>query len=129
MNNPFFSEWKTPFKTPPFDKIKHEHYMPAFEKSIQEHNKEIEAVISNTAKPTFKNTIEALEKSGELLNKVNRVFSAMSSANTDDEMQTIAEKSASLLSKHADDIYLNPKLFAKIIQQMNNWLRVTSFVT
>ena len=114
MNNPFFSEWKTPFKTPPFDKIKHEHYMPAFEKSIQEHNKEIEAVISNTAKPTFKNTIEALEKSGELLNKVNRVFSAMSSANTDDEMQTIAEKSASLLSKHADDIYLNPKLFAKI---------------
>lgn len=114
MNNPFFSEWKTPFQTPPFDKIKHEHYMPAFEKGIKDHDKEIEAVINNTAKPNFKNTIEALEKSGELLTKVNRVFSAMSSANTDDEIQAIAEKSASLLSKHSDDIFLNPKLFAKI---------------
>jgi len=114
MNNPFFSEWKTPFKTPPFDKIKHAHYLPAFEKGIQEHAKEVDEVIKNSAKPTFKNTIEPLEKSGELLNNVNRIFGAMSSANTDDEMQTIAEKTASMLSKHNDDIYLNSKLFAKV---------------
>ncbi len=72
--NPFFTEWKTPFSTPPFGKIKTEYYMPAFEKGIDEQKKEIEKIISNPDVPTFQNTIEALEYSGALLNKVSGVF-------------------------------------------------------
>jgi peptidyl-dipeptidase Dcp len=114
MNNPFFTKWKTPFQTPPFTEIKLEHYLPAFEEGIKEQKAEIEAITGSKSKPTFANTIEAMEKSGELLTKVNGVFGSLLSALTNDEMQVVAEKVAALTSKHTDDIYLNENLFAKI---------------
>ena len=114
MDNPFFKEWKTPFQTPPFNEIKLEHYMPAFEVGIKQQKNEIDAITSSKEKATFKNTIEALELSGQLLSKVNRIFSQVSAANTNDEMQKIAETTTSMLSKHNDDIYLNAKLFDRV---------------
>src|ERR1035437_1170685 len=113
-DNPFLKEWKTPFKTPPFNEIKSEHYLPAFEEGIKQQRAEIDAVINSKERPNFKNTIEALERSGSLLTRVNRVFFALNSANSNDEMQKLAEKITSILTKHADDIYLNEKLFNRI---------------
>jgi peptidyl-dipeptidase Dcp len=113
-DNPFFKEWKTPFQTPPFSEIKNEHFLLAFEEGIKQQNAEFEAIVNNQDKPSFENTIVAIEKSGELLNKVNKVFSSLNSTDTDDEMQKIAEKSTSMLSKHIDDFYLNEKLFERI---------------
>ena len=112
--NPFFSEWKTPFAIPPFDKIKAEHYMPAFLKGFEEQTKEIEAIINNPDAPTFENTIKPLEYSGALLNKVRPVFSRLNSAITNDEMQAISRELSPLQSKHSDDISLNEKLFERI---------------
>lgn len=112
--NPFFAEWKTPFETPPFDKIKEDHYMPAFEEGMKQHQQEIEAIVSSTETPTFENTVVALDNSGALLTKVANVFFNMTSANTNDSLQSIAKKIAPMLSKHQDDILLNEKLFQKI---------------
>lgn len=113
-DNPFFSEWKTPFQTPPFSEIKKEHFLLAYEEGIKQQNAEFEAIVSNSDKPTFENTITAIEKSGQLLTKVNKVFSSLSGTDNDDEMQKIAEESTSMLSKHFDDFYLNEKLFQRI---------------
>jgi peptidyl-dipeptidase Dcp len=112
--NPFFTEWDTPFQVPPFDQITIEHYMPAFEKGIAEHKNEIETIVSNPEKPNFDNTIKALEKSGELLDKVSSVFYGLKSANTNDEMNRIAATLAPMLSQHYDEIALNQQLFEKI---------------
>lgn len=114
MNNPFFKEWTTPFQTPPFDEIKIEHYLPAFEEGIRQQKAEVEVIINNQEKPTFQNTIEALEKSGKLLTNVSSVFYNLNSSLTNDEMQVIAKKVAPMLSKHSDDIFLNEKLFERI---------------
>lgn len=114
MNNPFFSEYKTPFQTPPFDLIKNEHYFPAFEEGMKQQKAEVEAIINNPAAPTFENTIDAMEKSGELLDKVSRVFYALYSAHTNNDIQQISKDVAPLLSKHSDDISLNEKLFERI---------------
>ncbi|MEJ2105585.1 MAG: M3 family metallopeptidase, partial [Ignavibacteriaceae bacterium] len=113
-DNPFFREWKTPFQTPPFSEIKKEHFLLAYEEGIKQQNAEFEAIVSNSDKPTFENTITAIEKSGQLLTKVNKVFSSLSGTDNDDEMQKIAEASTSMLSKHFDDFYLNEKLFQRI---------------
>ena len=113
-NNPFFKEWKTPFQTPPFSEIKKEHFIPAFEKGIEQQNQEFAAIINNEDQPSFENTVAAIEKSGELLTNVTKVFSSLNGTDTDDEMQKIAEKSTSMLSKHIDDFYLNEKLFQRI---------------
>jgi peptidyl-dipeptidase Dcp len=113
-DNPFLKEWNTPFKTPPFNEIKSEHYLPAFEEGIKQQRAEIDAIVNSKERPTFKNTIEAMEKSGSILTRVNRVFFALNSANSNDEMQKLAEKITSLLTKHVDDIYLNEKLFNRV---------------
>ena len=113
-DNPFFTEWKTPFQTPPFSQIKQDHFLPAYEEGIKQQNLEFEAIVSNSEMPTFENTIEAIEKSGQLLIKVNKVFSSLNGTDTDDEMQKIAEKSTAMMSKHIDDFYLNEKLFQRI---------------
>ena len=113
-DNQLLKEWKTPFKTPPFNKIKLEHYLPAFEEGIKQQRAEIDAIVNSKERPSFKNTIEAMEKSGILLLKVNRVFFALNSANSNDEMQKLAEKITSLLTKHNDDIYLNENLFNRV---------------
>ena len=112
--NPFFVEWKTPFQTPPFDQIKTEHYMPAIQEGIKLEKEEIDAIINNTEEPTFENTIVAYEKSGEFLSRVNRVFGAMRGTMTNDALQEIAQQTTPLLTKHGDDISLNPKLFDRI---------------
>lgn len=119
--NPFFEEWtSTPFGTPPFDKIEQDHYLPAFEKGIEEQNAEIETIVNNEDEPTFANTIEALEYSGALLTKVSRIFFAMTSSMTNEEMQSIAKDVSPMLSKHNDDINLNPELFKRIKSVYDN---------
>ena len=118
--NPFLTEWKTPFGTPPFDKIKTEHYLPAFEKALKVHTDEINAIINNSETPTFENTIVVLDQSGELLNKVKRVFSAMTESMIDDTLQELSKKIVPMLSQHKDDINLNEKLFAKVNEIYQN---------
>jgi len=112
--NPFFSDYNTPFNTPPFEKIKEEHYLPAFNEGIKQQQKQIDAIANNSEVPTFKNTIEAIENSKPLLTKVRNVFYNMTSANTNDELQRIAKEVAPLLSKNRDDINLNEKLFKRV---------------
>ncbi len=114
MDNPFFSEYTTPFQTPPFDKIKNEHFLPAFEEGIKIKRAEVESVINNTDAPTFENTIEALEKSGKLLNKVSSVFFNLNGSKSNEALQKAAETITPELSKLNNDIYLNEKLFQRI---------------
>lgn len=113
-NNPFFEEWNTPFQTPPFSKIKNEHFLPALEEGIKQQRAELELIINNSETPTFQNTIAALEKSGKLLTKVTRVFFNLTSANTNEELQKTAEKITPELTKLNNDIYLNEKLYKRI---------------
>ena len=112
--NPFFSAYNTPFETPPFDRIKEAHYLPAFQEGIKQQQTEVEAIANNSETPTFENTIEALERSGALLTKVSSVFDNLTEANTNDTLQNIAKEVAPLLSKLQDDINLNEKLFQKV---------------
>lgn len=119
MKNPFFENWDTPFKVPPFDRIEAKHYLPAFEKGMEEHNKEIDAIAGSTDAPNFSNTIEALEQSGELLYKVGMVFFNIREAHTSDELDQIAGQIAPLLSEHNDAIFLNDALFNRV-KAVNN---------
>lgn len=112
--NPFFSEFKTPFGVPPFDKIKDGDYLPAIKKGIEDKQKEVAVIVNNTEKPTFENTIVAMEKSGKLLTKVLLTFSNVSSANTNPELQKIEEEMTPLLSKLSDEVNMNPKLFQRV---------------
>jgi peptidyl-dipeptidase Dcp len=114
--NPLLQEWDTPFKTPPFDEIEDEHFMPALLEAMESEKAEVEAIADNDREPTFENTIEALEKSGQLLDRVSRVFSCLNGANTNDQLQSISKKVAPLRAKHNDDINLNEELFARIEQ-------------
>jgi len=113
-DNPFLEAWGTPYDVPAFDHIQTSHYMPAFEEGMKQQAAEVAAIAESPEPPTFANTIEAMEASGELLTRVANVFFNLNSADTNDEMQEIAKEVAPLLSKHADDINLNPKLFARI---------------
>ena len=112
--NPFFSEYTTPYGVPPFDQIQVAHYKPAFERAMEEHKNEIDAIINNPEAPTFENTIVALDQSGELLDKVMYAFGGQASVNTTEEIQALEQEIYPLLSKHSDDISLNPKLFARV---------------
>ncbi len=113
-DNPFLMEWDTPFGVPPFDKIKNEHFMPAFEKGIELQNQEIEALVNNTEKPTFANTIEALDKSGRYLRRVQAVFFNLTEAHTSDAIMAINDSISPRLANHKDNIMLNEKLFARV---------------
>ncbi len=112
--NPFFAPYNTPYDVPPFDKIKDEHFKPALLEGIAVHRKEVEAIASNKAAPTFENTVLAMENAGEMLARVNTVFSNLNSAHTNDNIQTIAREIAPELSAHNDNIYLNPELFRRV---------------
>jgi len=112
--NPFFAKYNTPFETPPFQLIKIEHYMPAFRKGMEQQKQEIDAVVNNVEAPTFQNTIEALDRSGDLLERVNSVFGSLRSANTNDDLDKIANEVTPLLTKHRNDINLNEKLFQRV---------------
>ena len=112
--NPFLTEYTTPFQVPPFDQIKNEHYLPAFEAGMKEQLAEVEAIVSNAETPTFQNTILPFDKSGETLDRVSNVFFNLNECLTNDEMIKIAETVLPLLSKHSDSIMMNPKLFERI---------------
>ena len=112
--NPFLSEYDTLFKIPPFEQIEFNHYEPAFEAGMKEHEVEINQIASNTSEPTFRNTIEALEMSGEMLDKVSNVFFNLLGSNTNDDMDALAVKISPKLSAHNDKILLNKALFTRI---------------
>ncbi|MFO8066572.1 MAG: peptidase M3, partial [Bacteroidales bacterium] len=112
--NPFYSEYDTAFGVPPFDEIKNEHFEPAFVKGMEEQNEEIEAIINNSEEPTFANTIEAIEYSGSLLDKVSGVFYNFNSCLIDDEISEIAKNMAPKMSAHSDNIWLNTDLFERV---------------
>ncbi len=112
--NPLFKEFETPFNVPPFDLIKEEHFLPAIKIGIEEHKKEIEEIAKSIEEPTFANTIEAMEKSGKLLDRAYTVFSVLNGVMTDERMQMIAKEVAPLLSKHRDEIRQNYNLFKRI---------------
>lgn len=114
LANPFLKAYKTPHQTPPFDQIKAEHYVPAFEQGIKEHEAEIEKIASNPEPPTFANTIDPYERSGDLLKRVSSVFFNMLSAESNDEMMKIAQEMSPKLSEHQNNITLNPQLFARV---------------
>lgn len=112
--NPFLAEYDTPFEVPPFEHIKNEHYLPAFEKGMEDQKKEIDAIINNSEEPTFENTILALENSGALLSRVSSVFYNINSANTNDKIQELAQELSTIYTAHQDDISLNEELFSRI---------------
>jgi peptidyl-dipeptidase Dcp len=113
-DNPFFSAYDTPYEVPDFSAIKEEHYLPAYQYAIDIHNKEISEIIDNPETPDFSNTIEALDRSGAMIRKIEHVFNNLNSSVTSDELQAIAKEKAPLLSGHRDDIRLNPDLFTRI---------------
>ena len=113
-NNPLLNVYDTPHGTAPFHLIKTDHFEPAILQAMEEHDKQIEAIIQNTEEPNFVNTIEALERSGALLDRVTTIFGNLLSAETNDEMQAIAERVMPQLSKHSNDITLRDELFQRI---------------
>lgn len=114
MNNPLLEKFDTLYESAPFSKIKIEHYKPAFEQAIQEAKDEINTIANNVEAPTFENTIVALELSGEKLGKISSIFFNLNSAETNDEIQQIAQDISPLLSEFGNDVRLNEKLFQRI---------------
>ena len=114
IENPFFADYNTPFGVPPFDKIKTSHFIPAIEEGMKRQNLEIDAIVSNGEEANFKNTILALDRSGELLKKVNLVFENLSMAETDEELEEAARQIIPKLTEHSDNIILNEGLFNRI---------------
>lgn len=114
QENPLLKPFETEHGTPPFDKIKTEHFEPAFEQAMKEHAAEIGAIAANPAEPTFLNTIEAMEYSGEMLNRVSSVFFNLMSAESNDEMMEISQRLSPKLSEHSNNINLNEQLFQRV---------------
>ena len=114
MENPFLTESSAPFGAPEFDKIRNEHYLPAFEAGIAEAKAEIDAIVANQEEPTFENTIEAMEYAGETLNGVASIFYNLMEANTNDEMQQIAEQLSPMLTEYEMYVSLNAPLFERV---------------
>ena len=114
MENPFYKNYKTQFEIPPFSEIEEKHFMPAYFKGMEEHNNEIEQIIQNTERPSFENVIIAMERSGELLDKVNAVFFNLSGSATNEKLQEIEKEISPKLSQHYDSISLNPYIFKKV---------------
>jgi peptidyl-dipeptidase Dcp len=112
--NPLLSASTLPFQAPPFDKIKDADYQPAFEEGMKQHLAEIRKIADNAEPATFANTIEAMERSGETLTRVQRIFFGLVQADTNDARQKIQEAVAPKLAEHQDEISLDPKLFARI---------------
>ena len=114
MENPLLTESSCPYGAPQFDKIKNEHYLPAFKAGIEEAKAEIDAIVANPEKPDFKNTIEALEYSGRTLNRVSSIFFNLMEADTDDEMQKIAEEVSPMMTEYSMYVSLNAPLFERV---------------
>ena len=114
MENPLLTESPLPYGAPQFDKIRTEHYMPAFEQGIKEAKAEIDAIASNPEPPTFENTIEALERSGKTLDRVSGIFYNLLEADTNEEMQAIAEEISPKMTEYSMYVSLNEPLFQRI---------------
>lgn len=114
MANPLLEKFETPFESAPFSKIKNEDYKPAFIQAIEEAKAEIDAITANPEAPTFANTIEAMELSGEKLGRISSIFFNLNSAETNDEIQEIAQEVSPLLSEFGNDVRLNQDLFERI---------------
>jgi len=114
QDNPFFSPYKTPLNTPPFDLIKLPHFLPAIKEGIRRHQAEIDTIVDNPAAPAFANTVGTLDESGLFLAEVNAVFGVLQGADTNAEIQAIAKETAPLLAAHGDNIRLNEKLFRRV---------------
>ncbi len=112
--NPLLTPSTLPFHAPPFDKIKDSDFQPAFEAGIDQQLKEVDKIANDPAPPSFENTLVALEKSGQLLTRVNQIFNGLTGANTDPELQKVQEQMAPKLAASQDAIYLNDKLFKRI---------------
>ena len=112
--NPLLQESTLPYGAPQFDKIKSEHYMPAFKEGIAQAKAEIDAIVANSAQPDFENTIEAMERSGKTLNKVSSIFFNLLEADSDETLQQIAEEVSPLLNDYQMYVSLNEKLFARV---------------
>ena len=112
--NPFLSPYTTPHQTAPFDKIKNADYLPALKDGLAQGRKDVDAIVANPAKPTFENTIVALERSGDLLGKVTSVLFNLNNAETTPELQKIVKEVSPMLSEYGNDITLNEKLFARV---------------
>ncbi len=119
-DNPFFAAYENEYGAPPFDKIKTEHYMPAFEEGIKQHQAEIDAIADSKEEPTFANTIEALDYSGQLLSKVSSVFFNLYSSDSNEDMEKIATEVSPKLSEHNDNLYLNEKMFGRVKKLYDN---------
>ena len=113
-DNPLLQKWDTPFETDPFEKIKPEHYLPAFEAAIAEHEKEIEQIVSNKEAATFDNTIAALDYSGQSLSRIQGIYFNMMAANTSKELQDLQEKIGPMLAQHSDNVSMNADLFKRV---------------
>lgn len=113
-DNPLLIEWNTPFGVPPFDKIESSDYLPAFRIALEENQKEIKEISESSESPTFQNTIEALEFSGKNLKRLQRVFYAVNSANTDDTLKAAAKEITPVIATHNDFINLNAKLYERV---------------
>lgn len=114
MNNPLLTKSTLPFGAPQFDKIENQHYIPAFKQAIEEGKAEVDAIVNSPETPSFKNTIEALEYAGETLNKISHIFYNLLEANTDEEMQNIAEEISPLTTEFSMYVRLNEGLFQRI---------------
>ena len=127
-SNPFFTEFQTEYGVPSFDKIKLEHYEPAFLKGIEEQNQNIQAIIASPEVPTFDNTIVALDSSAPILDRVSAIFFNMTDAETTDELTELSIKMAPVLSEHEDNISLNQELFKRVnvVYQQKDSMNLTT---
>lgn len=128
VKNPFLEEFRTPKGTPPFELIKKDDYKPAFIAGVAQQTKEINAIVNNPAVPTFENTVLALDESGDILARVSAVFGGIRGAQSDPDIQKIAEDLSPLLSEHGDNIYLNQELFNRI-KAVNDGTDKTNYTT
>lgn len=114
QENPFLAPYTTQYGIPPFEKIKIEHYIPALEEGIKQHNQEIDAIVNQRSRADFDNTVLALDMSGEVFSKVNYVFMALNESDATPEMQALAEKLSPMITAHSDEVYMNLALFNRI---------------
>ncbi len=119
-NNPFLTEWETPYGIPDFTRIQEKHYIPAIEAGIRQQQGEIDAIIANADAPTFENVVEAYEKSGAILDRVSLVLFNISESDATDAMQKIVEEALPMISVHSDNIFMNPYFFKKVETLYNN---------
>ncbi|MFZ0852334.1 MAG: M3 family metallopeptidase [Hyphomicrobiaceae bacterium] len=122
--NPLLQPWRTPFETPPFDRIRSEHFLPAFEQALADNLKEIATIAKQRTAPTFRNTVDALERSGRLLDRIGSVFFNLSGTDTSPEIQEIERKMAPRLAMHSMRIYQDARLFKRVARLMDRRARL-----